>query len=69
MDNKDKIIIRNSFSWGVPWLFGFMFTVGYWISLNPGKALIVGHWTEQVSYGILLYILWPVILGHMLGVN
>ena len=49
------------FSWSTPWLFGFLFTVGY----CDLEIEAVGFFGRILEF-IMLFIFWPVELGKFL---
>ncbi len=58
--NDDK-----KFSWFVPWVAGFMFTLGYTFDATNE---VLKPWL-QALYLLIMYGFWPVILGIHLGGN
>ncbi len=64
-DNKpkveNKVDVKVALSWGIPWLAGMLFTIGF-SPYQPGLDL--GH---QMLQWLLYFIAWPLILGRRLG--
>lgn len=62
---KDKITIN--FSYVGFWTTGALFTLGY---AGTDFAVLATYpiW-EQFTYLLGIYILWPILLGHTIGIN
>jgi len=55
--------IEVKINWTIPWMAGFLFTLGY-----SGMMLNLSFW-EQLITGIFVFIFWPIILGGILSGN
>ena len=57
----------NKFSWFVPWIAGWLFTLGFY----PLEQAIVEtlRLHEFLLYLLFSYFIWPVLLGSALGGN
>lgn len=45
------------------WAIGVLFTMGYVLDAKNKSA------SEQVKIAVLIFVLWPFVLGHAMSVN
>jgi hypothetical protein len=58
---QNKIDVRVALSWGIPWMAGMLFTIGY--APYPAGLDLAG----KVVQWMLYFIAWPLFLGQKLG--
>ena len=70
MENKTKEevnIIKTKtidFSWGIPWMAGFLFTLGY---VGIPSSFETLNLFEKIMAFIIAYLIWPLTLGMKLA--
>jgi hypothetical protein len=63
-EKKDVKVNTHTFSWLIPWVAGFLFTLGY-VGVDP--LLSTYAWYIQVEIWIISYFIWPLTLGMKLA--
>jgi len=58
---ENKVNVRVVLSWGIPWVAGMLFTMGF--SPYPSGLDLGG----QVGHWVFYFFAWPLILGRKLG--
>ena len=58
---ENKVNVRVVLSWGIPWVAGMLFTMGF--SPFPSGLDLGG----QVGQWVFYFFAWPLILGRKLG--
>ena len=56
----EKKVVTSEFSWWIPWLIGFLFTIG---TGAYDAVPITGSWWEQARTVIIAFATWPMYLG------
>ena len=62
MDETKRVRVTNMPTVANSWWLGFLFTLGY-VGLD-----LAGPWYSDVLEFVVLYIIWPYVLGINLGV-
>jgi hypothetical protein len=58
---ESKVNVKVALSWGLPWLAGMLFTVGF-----APYSQDLPFW-GQVGQWLFYFVAWPFILGRKLG--